>query len=657
MGKSKPRNRQRNRQDPTSKPTKPPSDPELASIREQRILPVLKDLTSADLATRSSAATAIANLIEDTKCRKLLLREKIVQILFEQTLTDSSLETRTSGWGILRNLALEEEADFCIHLYRQDVLTAIEGTIKTVIQTIESTEVPFSSLPKPHQELAWNLTSSLISLLSSLSEAQDEIVEAVSKLPTILNFLFGLLAFELTPREVSNEVLSCLTTLTEDNKPTVQQIVDNGDWVKGLMQLKDSKTPLAVTACGTLHNIFSTMGWSDHDRPIDGASDASLIPTLVHYMETSVANIKATNGHSTNSTPDQILQLALEITASIATSLQEALEHGHEKEFKGFDDPIDTEDMDDDNEEGEAGEEGDDDEMNDDEIAADMDLVTRDGPDEDSDEPTLELLIRTATPKILAMAAGITHNDVIRDCAISTLNNIAWTVSSIDFSNSQLDGIQKFWATMAQSIWSSTISPVLASDTADIDLASIITSLAWAISRSVRGVIKLKPDEPKKFMALYQASKNIDTTVESQANGNSKAEESPDLFQGLGVKCIGVLGSLAVDPAPIELNREIGIFLITTLAALPDTPAANAVEALNQVFDIYSDKSYAFDEPVFWGNGFYKHLEDILPKARKMTKSIDKRKFEELRARADEAVLNFGRFLKYKKTEHEKMET
>jgi hypothetical protein len=132
MGKSKPRNRQRKRQDPTSKATKPPTDPELAAIREQRILPVLKGLTSAELQTRSNAATAIANLIEDTKCRKLLLREHIVQILFEQTLTDSSLETRTSGWGILRNLALEEEADFCIHLYRQDILTAIEGAVKTV---------------------------------------------------------------------------------------------------------------------------------------------------------------------------------------------------------------------------------------------------------------------------------------------------------------------------------------------------------------------------------------------------------------------------------------------------------------------------------------------------------------------------------------------
>lgn len=134
MAKSKPRNRQKNRTDPTGKP-KPPSDPELAALREQRILPVLQDLQSAELKTRSAAAIAIANLIEDSKCRKLLLREQIVKILFEQTFTDSSLDTRTAGWGILRNLALEEEADFCIHLYRQDILTAIEGIVKTVCYT------------------------------------------------------------------------------------------------------------------------------------------------------------------------------------------------------------------------------------------------------------------------------------------------------------------------------------------------------------------------------------------------------------------------------------------------------------------------------------------------------------------------------------------
>ena len=123
MGKFK-KPRIRNRPDPRGKPAK--------VLPDSRMLPVLKDLQSAELTKRSTAASLIANLIEDPVTRKALLREQIVRVLLEQTLCDSDLETRTVGWGILRNLALEEDASFCVHLYRQDVLTALEGVVKSV---------------------------------------------------------------------------------------------------------------------------------------------------------------------------------------------------------------------------------------------------------------------------------------------------------------------------------------------------------------------------------------------------------------------------------------------------------------------------------------------------------------------------------------------
>lgn len=132
MGKPRRRDRTKDRTNPIAKPVKPPTDPELAAIREKQILPIIADLTSPESKKRSSAAVAIANIIEDAKCRKLLLRERIVRTLLEQTITDSALESKSAGWGILRNLALEEEADFCIHLYRQDILTAIRGIAKNV---------------------------------------------------------------------------------------------------------------------------------------------------------------------------------------------------------------------------------------------------------------------------------------------------------------------------------------------------------------------------------------------------------------------------------------------------------------------------------------------------------------------------------------------
>jgi hypothetical protein len=136
MGKSKSKYREKYRSNPTARAVKPPSDPELAALRDKQIQPVIKDLQSADVKTRSSAARAITNLIESHNTRKLLLREQIVKILLEQTLTDSNLETRVDGWGILRNLALAEDTDFCVHLFRRDILTAIDGGSKSVGSTI-----------------------------------------------------------------------------------------------------------------------------------------------------------------------------------------------------------------------------------------------------------------------------------------------------------------------------------------------------------------------------------------------------------------------------------------------------------------------------------------------------------------------------------------
>lgn len=132
MGKSRQNRKKGARADPIGKPVKPLSDPELVAIRESRILPVIKDLQDPDVKKRTTASKAIANIVQDAKCRKLLLREQVVHIVLTETLTDNSIESRAAGWEILRVLAQEEESDFCVHLFRLDVLTAIEHAGKNV---------------------------------------------------------------------------------------------------------------------------------------------------------------------------------------------------------------------------------------------------------------------------------------------------------------------------------------------------------------------------------------------------------------------------------------------------------------------------------------------------------------------------------------------
>ncbi|KEY74176.1 hypothetical protein S7711_00336 [Stachybotrys chartarum IBT 7711] len=653
MGKSR-RNRGHgaHRQDPIVKPVKPPTDPELAALREAKILPVIKDLQSSDPKSRSTAASAISNIIQDTRCRKLLLREQVVHTILRQTLTDAALESRAAGWGILQLLVQEEEADFCLHLYRLDIVTAIEYAAKTVSEKLVSQSTSFSSIPKTEQAFATSIASSLISILTALADSQDAVL-SITGSAAITRFLFIVIDGQNSTPDVAalrSDAIACLVALCEDNVTLAESVLGGGDDspLKTLMSLKDEANGDGVLACAALHGLFASLNGSEH--AVD-ADDSILVPTLAKAIATVTPEQAVANGHGWSS-PFEYQTLALEVLASIGTTINSAMGESATKEKEEWGGIEDDEDMGDaeDLASGDEGEEdkGDDateDDMDEDAMDADMDVVTGDAEEDGNhnidDLPTLKALLQAALPELLRIARLQPNNDSLlqlQSHALSALNNIAWSLSLVDFSDDNNLGIQRAWTPVARSVWTSVISPVLASDTADLNLAAQVTGLAWAVARSLRGDTPLaSDDEHRKFIALYQATK-----------GAEGARDQDDPFQGLGVKCIGVLGQLALHPAPAPRNREIGAFLITLVAGLPETPAADAVEAFNQIFDVYADEEYPYDKEVFWKDNFLKHLEHATPKVRALAKSIDKKSQAELRNRADEVLLNLGPFVTYK---------
>ncbi|KAK3318540.1 hypothetical protein B0H66DRAFT_242419 [Apodospora peruviana] len=667
MAKSRRSRTKAPRTDPIAKPVKTPSDPELAALRESRILPVLKGLKSPDAKSRTAAAAAVANIVTDTKCRKLLLREQVVHTVLTETLTDASIDSRAAGWEILRVLSQEEESDFCVHLFRLDILTAIEHAAKAIIETLTASEPAFAKLLKAQQRLVWDMTSSLISLIGALGVARDEILEAIVKNQTILRFLFRLVATDYMPHEVFEETLSCLMTLSEDCLLLGQALIDDQETrcYDELLKCAAKGGSRGVLACGVLHNMFASLQWLDHSPGKDGACDAVLVPNLCQALEqTAALGTGQPNGHEA-SDPAQIVQIALEILASIGTDLQNTLEKGNRpqlgagkpaasEKWDGFGDDTDVmevdgsdaaEDDDEDKEEEEEEEEDDNEFDN-----ADLERVT--GMDEDQSEteglddlPTLRELVHKAVPQLIRLANTVVDSDdaiAVQNYALAALNNIAWTVACIEFAGGENDNIFKAWAPAAKKIWTKTITPIIEADNADLKLATQVASLAWAVSRSLNGNTPASESQHRRFIALYQATKGI--AVEPAQDGDA----AQDPFQGVGIKCIGVLGCLARDPASLNVNREIGIFLMTLLGS-PGTSPAELIEALNQVFEIYGDEELACDKEVFWKDGFLRHLEEVLPKLKIVAKGIDKRTAEELRVKADEAVLNLSRFIQYKK--------
>ncbi|CAK7266403.1 hypothetical protein SEPCBS119000_002011 [Sporothrix epigloea] len=724
---------------PLAKTVKEPTDPALVALRTAKILPVLNDLRSADPAKRSAAAGAIANIVDDARCRKLLLREQVVHLVLKETLADASIESRAAGWAVLNVLAQHEAADFCVHLYRSDVLTPAAHALGQIQASLEGQEKG-QKLNKAQQDFLWRITSAILDLVGQLADARDEILATIAKDVVITRALFTLAAghesvhistaknkkgadgaasVAVLPFEIQWAALATLTRLCEDEaqRALCEMLVDDqqsGGCYGALRRLQTGGGPLAVAASSVLHAVFATLEWYDHSPGREGASDAILVPTLAGVIASQLET-EAQHAESATSEEDRltdVLSLALETLAVIGTTLKASLDKGNKDEavWNGIQDGeadagVEDEDSavfhaengandngDDEDEDMVDGDEEtveptsqkevnpddsmdvdgddlahDDDNTDDDciDIERDMDCVTgvddADGQagDDLQDLLTLRALITDAIPQLIRLVAARAQDAAADSLAIlvdalSALNNIAWTVSLVDLRDGGNAAIRRAWRPVARRIWLLVVRPLLglasatstaaasAEETAvDLQVADKVAGLAWALSRVLGGTTPVDAGEPARLMALREMA------VATTAAG----EPEQDPFQSLPVKCIGILGQMALDPAPADQNRDIGKYLLGVVAALPahSSSPAEVIEALNQLFDIYGDEASSCDKEVFWADNMLAAFTAALPKVKAMAKTIDKRSHVELRTRADEVVLNLGRFIQYKK--------
>ncbi|KAF8421226.1 hypothetical protein EV426DRAFT_219561 [Tirmania nivea] len=638
-----------------------------SALRESKILPVVKNISSIDVNERVQAVTAVANLVEDPTCRKLLLKERIVAALMEQTLNDSSPEVIVRGWGALRNLAVEEGYDVCLHMYRKDILTPIAAAISKLQESIRSLINDSASVDNFTKKLVWGYAENVVGLVASISgEATEEVVEAVNKL-NIFPFLMGLLSPECkAPRAVQNIAAQCLNVITEEQDELIKTIIESEDvFVPLILQLRDVATlsptdPLlrTVAICGVVHNISDFLSVSGNTT--NPFSDSINLTKLTAGIQAASKITLPTNGSAlangepiTEDERIEALKEGLETLTSIIASLQDDINGEIPDE-----EPIPDADFMDEDSEEEVENRGDEEEDEVDEeseygdvsmveeaMLEDMAMVTavdRGGSEEandaSSESPTAHL-IEVVIPLLLPLCAPQDHSSnslAIQIRAVNCLNNISWTSSTtLPKSSSLFQSFQK----QALTIWTSIVVPILRSNTANIELAEAVTGLSWAIAKALGGKLPISQPtneggvgEHKTFMSLYNAATTDD----------------------LRTRCVGVLGCLGLAPGRIDVNKEIGVFLVSCLSALPptgNTATDPAIEALNAIFDLYADSEFDYDEPVFVKHNFLEHLKSILPKVQSMTKKIDKRKFPEKRTRADEVTQNLRRFIEYKKKE------
>ncbi|KAL7269245.1 hypothetical protein RUND412_008104 [Rhizina undulata] len=611
--KGKGRNREaRQKSGPTS--GRPLNLAELDALRDSKILPVVRNLSSAFSKERAEAVAVVNNLLQDANCRRLLLKERVMQKLMEEMLNDSSQEVVVHGWGALRIIAAEEGYDQSINMFRKDVLTPAATAVTKITAALDSLAANAAALDTNSKKLLWLYSENVVGLITSLSETTQDVVDAINKLD-LIPCLMGLLSPKVNaPENVQKTVAQSLHSLTDENEEFVNAVITNGDFLSLLMKLRDEPDPAVcvktVSICGALHNI--SLALKSTDSPLSKKiSDAAILPILTSFLSSSPP---------ISNEDDRFCaaQTALEILASIATAVQGDIDGEFSLDVDGDDAMDDADDA----PVGELEES----------VQEDLDLVTGVGSSPSvtisaSAEAIMVYLITNTALTIIPIARfGTTAPLLLQLRTLSVLNNIAWTADATVPADTTL---WHSWEKVANDIWSTIITPTITANTADIDLADSIAGLSWAIAKSLKGQLPVSDSQHRAFISLYHAATTDD----------------------LKTKCVGVLGCLGLSQGRVELNQEVGVFLVTLIAGSPETPADPTVEALNAVFDVYADKTYDYDNDVFDRNGFLGHLEKALPGVRTMVRRVDKRKYPDLRLRAEEAAMNLQRFIQYKKKE------
>lgn len=271
-------------------------------------------------------------------------------------------------------------------------------------------------------------------------------------------------------------------------------------------------------------------------------------------------------------------------------------------------------------------------------------------------------MVSSIVPSVLRFMSGLqldgSLSRTVYAYALLVLNNISCAIFSVSSASTSAlaEALQKSWTPWAKQIWDDVIAWRLRFGAASFTVTKGLVALTWPVINSFSGEVPLRWNEHVNLMAIYRDTTRVFLRGQTWPSHDGDTDQVEDALE-MGLCCISVLGILARRRRRVGANAQIGRFLISLLHALPGTPAVHALEALDQLFEIYADRSYTSDR-VFWRDGFLHELEsafhgNVRGKLRAMAQGIDETKEPGLRQAAFLAVIELDRFCRYKRHEQE----
>ncbi|CAB4378961.1 unnamed protein product [Rhizophagus irregularis] len=625
--------------------------------RSSDVLPVIKQLSSADPTERAWAASCASNLIaSEEKIRRLLLSKDLIRLLIER-LTDEVYEVVYECVGTLRNLTAIGEYEICAEMFNKDILTPLNMLISKISIIIDNLLKGISHKSDPIEgarKNIWIFTENIICILWALSETSQKVLRRINNM-NIVPFLMAFFTqVEKIPLKTLVAAAQCLHTITDDNSDIHGQFEQNPQYVQVLMNvvnleittnLNDDHILIKVLCCGIILNlnsiIVSPISGTDFNIYINNYLKSCLnfdIEIAANEAKEVASNIKISDfvtKHPKDDLPTAeeeklisinskltILQLALELLAKICLECFSQDNDNLQDEMQN-DDEIEINDSFKENKIMDI----------DDQVSNTHDQSLLNGPEHlilnAFATDIISDLIRLSKPTSLSYPEQLGHNVIPVKSVVPTITESLAMVHlrAVECMNNffltMVDIVEeKWWFTKhrdaAKYTWTRLVElanqvagkgiKVGAEDPGQKMRGTVLEALVgclWTLARGLNGDMPLVENQIQSFIQCYKST----------------------VSESMRVKLIGTLGVIAKRQNAIEDNKLIGTFIIGII------------------------RDFDYDEPVFVHEGYLHILESIADNVHNITNSIDEKKSREQRLRMDEAYINLVEFIKYKKDE------
>ncbi|KAG0748612.1 hypothetical protein G6F23_001752 [Rhizopus arrhizus] len=609
----------------------------VTTLSADQVAPVIQKLACDDATERAWAAACVSNLvISNVSTRKVLLSKGVVPLLIEK-LGDSQQEVRDESLGALRNLASVDHS-VAKEYYSRNIMQPLSILLPQITETIDNIikGTPIQDdQDADRRRSIWDVTENFIYIVWSICEASDKYIVAINRMNIITFLTSFLISSAHCPIRVVIAAGQCLNTLTDNNKDIFIEFQNHPEYVQNLLSIVNdhSNNLVQVLACAILINIREVVNISNswaEDVDTSGELHKVLIPVLTNALNydiqeaankatAAIQSGKVRNENDTTNVitpkPKQpltdeelyiqdvenklsIVQLALELLADIC------VQDGSEED--GYEDMDET--MNDD-EEGQEREEDLQDNDKIEEFIGDNTMTA----DEIRSNPILRAYVQEVFPQLIRLSTATPisyqHSSLVPQItpafilthqrALECLNNFLLAMNEVPskywFKEYKSDAVQ-LWR------WLFHLANDISINKPEHDwlnLLEIIIGCLWALGRGLGQDIPLEPSDVGALCGTY--------------------EQMPQ-DSSMRVKIVGCLGPIAMRQGDIETNKNTGIFIMNLIQTITKQrkEASVLIEALNFMYDVYSDCEFDYDLPVFVQGGFLDGLKQVLSSVRAM---------------------------------------